>query len=140
MDRDEFNDIIKSIKNKNITKEDMELLYVTLGLEKEDDVKVSAVESFLTLAGTNIDLVKKYGVYIDEYYQLPMKNRRNVCKAAYKEFVKSGNFNIDVISNFIVNEVETLEESTDPVVEEIRESYKLLEKNPKINANGIRYE
>ena len=83
MDRDEFNDIIKSIKNKNITKEDMEFLYVTLGLEKEDDVKVSAVESFLTLAGTNIDLVKKYGVYIDEYYQLPMKNRRNVCKAAY---------------------------------------------------------
>ena len=140
MDRDEFNDIIKSIKNKNITKEDIEFLYVTLGLEKEDDVKVSAVESFLTLAGTNIDLVKKYGVYIDEYYQLPMKNRRNVCKAAYKEFVKSGNFNIDVISNFIVNEVETLEESTDPVVEAIRESYKLLEKNPKINTNGIRYE
>ena len=140
MDRDEFNDIIKSIKNKNITKEDIEFLYVTLGLEKEDDVKVSAVESFLTLAGTNIDLVKKYGVYIDEYYQLPMKNRRNVCKAAYKEFTKSGNFNIDVISNFIVNEVETLEESTDPVVEAIRESYKLLEKNPKINTNGIRYE
>lgn len=140
MDRDEFNDIIKSIKNKNITKEDIEFLYVTLGLEKEDDVKASAVESFLTLAGTNIDLVKKYGVYIDEYYQLPIRHRRNVCKAAYKEFVKSGNFNIDVISNFIVNEVETLEESTDPVVEAIRESYKLLEKNPKINTNGIRYE
>ena len=140
MDRDEFNDIIKSIKNKNITKEDIEFLYVTLGLEKEDDVKVSAVESFLTLAGTNIDLVKKYGVYIDEYYQLPIRHRRNVCKAAYKEFTKSGNFNIDVISNFIVNEVETLEESTDPVIEAIRESYKLLEKNPKINTNGIRYE
>lgn len=140
MDRDEFNDIIKSIKNKNIAKEDMEFLYVTLGLEKEDDVKVSAVESFLTLAGTNIDLVKKYGIYIDEYYQLPIKNRRNVCKAAYKEFTKSGNFNIDVISNFIVNEVETLEESVDPVIEAIRESYKLLEKNPKINTNGIRYE
>ena len=120
MDRDEFNDIIKSIKNKNITKEDIEFLYVTLGLEKEDDVKASAVESFLTLAGTNIDLVKKYGVYIDEYYQLPIRHRRNVCKAAYKEFTKSGNFNIDVISNFIVNEVETLEESTDPVIESIR--------------------
>lgn len=140
MDRDEFNDIIKSIKNKNITKEDIEFLYVTLGLEKEDDVKASAVESFLTLAGTNIDLVKKYGVYIDEYYQLPIRHRRNVCKAAYKEFTKSGNFNIDVISNFIVNEVETLEESTDPVIEATRESYKLLEKNPKINTNGIRYE
>ena len=140
MDRDEFNDIIKSIKNKNITKEDMEFLYVTLGLEKEDDVKVSAVESFLTLAGTNIDLVKKYGIYIDEYYQLPMKNRRNVCKTAYKDFIKNGNLSIENLSTFIVNEVESMEESVDPVVEAIRESNKLLQKNSKINTNGVRYE
>ena len=140
MDRDEFNDIIKSIKNKNITKEDIEFLYVTLGLEKEDDVKVSAVESFLTLAGTNIDLVKKYGVYIDEYYQLPIRHRRNVCKAAYKDFINSGNLSIENLSIFIVNEVESMEESIDPVVEAIRKSNKLLQKNPKINTNGVRYE
>ena len=140
MDRDEFNDIIKSLNRKDITEEDKEFLCEALGVEKEDDVKVTAVESFLTLASTNIELVKKYGTYIDEYYKLPISSRKNVCKVAYKEFVKSGSFNIDVISTYIVTEVENVEEKIDPVVSAIRESAKLLEKNPKINTNGIRYE
>ena len=140
MDRDDFNNLIKSLKRKDITEEDKEFLYVALGVEEEDDIKVTAVESFLTLASTNIELVKKYGTYIDEYYKLPMYNRRNVCKVAYKEFTKSGSFNIGIISTYIVNEVENVEEKNDPVVSAIRESAKLLEKNPKINTNGIRYE
>lgn len=118
----------------------VDFLSASLDVEDDEDIKVTAIESFLTLASTNIDLVKKYGIYIDEYYKLPITSRQNVCKAAYKDFINSGNLSIENLSIFIVNEVESMEESVDPVVEAIRESNKLLQKNPKINTNGVRFE
>ena len=140
MKRIEFDELVKKLKKAGITKEEIEYLYVTLGIEDEEDVKTKTIESFLTLASTNMELVKKYGIYIDEYYKLPITNRQNVCKTAYKDFIKNGNLSIENLSTFIVNEVESMEESVDPVVEAIRESNKLLQKNPKINTNGVRYE
>lgn len=113
-------------------------------IEYEGNMKVAAVEAFIDLASTDEDFVSKYGAYIDEYYKLPIASRLAVCNKTYKYFKENGCFNINVITDNIIYEAERLEDhitkEIDPVVSAIRESQKLIEKNPKINVKGIRYE
>ena len=110
MKREDFNKIINGLSRSNITDEDIEFLANALGVEDEDDVKVRTIESIITLASTNKDLITKYGVFIEEYYKLPIENRKNVCKTAYKSFIKNGDISMINISSFIVKEVEDIEE------------------------------
>ena len=142
MDKKEFNKIVKSLSGSvaGMTKEEKEYLFSCLGIE-EEDIKIQGIESFIELASIDEKMVEKYGTYIDEYYKLPMKNRRNVCKTAYKYFQKDGSLNIDVICNILIpHEACVLDKEVDPVVEAISEANGLIKKKPEINTTGIRYE
>ena len=82
-------------------------------MEKRDfivDMASETVESFINLASTDEKMVEKYGIYIDEYYKLPIKSRRNVCENAYKHFTDTGSFAIDSMCALIVYEAERLED------------------------------
>ena len=98
------------------------------------------VESILDLVGSNTELVETFGVYIDEYYKLPIKNRRAICKDSYKKFIKNGNFDINSISMLIAHEADHKEVIVDPIVEAIRENNKLFDERPKINFKGMHYD
>ena len=137
MDKKKFNKIRNQIIKMSEEEREELLSYL---VNEEDGMAMQVVESILDLVGSNTDLVKKYGVYIDEYYKLPMKNRETICKISYNLFLNNGNFDINSISMLIAHEAEHLEEKVDPVVEAIRESSKLLAKQPKIDFSGIRYE
>lgn len=145
MEKYKFNESVKNIVRtvSDMTNEEREILYAYLNMDKEEYIKITAVESFMDLASIDDNMVKKYGTYIKEYYKLPIDSRKKVCTIAYKYFVKHGSFDINVITTLVVHEVERLEdtvEEIDPVIDAIRESNKLLQKNPKINTSGIRYE
>ena len=136
MNKKEFNKIRRQVAKMN--DEEREELLTCLSNE-EDNMSMQVVESILDLVGSNTELVEKYGIFIDEYYKLPMKNRRTICKDSYKKFLKNGNFDINGISMLIAHEAEHAEE-VDPVVVAIREANVLIKTNPKIDTTGIRYE
>lgn len=109
--------------------------------KEEKTAEMQIVEGILDLVDSDIKLVNEYGVYIDEYYKLPMKNRRNVCKAAYNYFMKHGSYDVKVLCTVLIpHEAMSVEEKVDPVVQAIRESHELRKQNPVINVDGIRTE
>ena len=142
MDKKEFDRFRKDFSKivPKMNEEEKDEIYNILIGDKEEDIKTTTVETFLELASTDEKIVKRYGSQIDEYYNLPLKNKKNVCKNVYKYFIKDGHLAIDSVCALIVYEAERLEDEVDPVITAIRESYKLLQKNPKINTDGIRYE
>ena len=142
MKREEFDKIIGSLNRTSITDEDIEFLSVALGVEDEDDIKVKTVESILTLASTNIELVNKYGVFIEEYYKLPIENRKNICKTVYKDFIKNDGLSMAHISTFIVKEVEDMEEHKEKkhVVDAIKRNIKRKSERPNIDFTGCKDE
>ena len=84
MNKKEFNKIRRQVARMN--NEEKEELLSCLSNE-EDNMAMQVVESILDLVGSNTDLVEKYGVYIDEYYQLPMNNRRNNWHLHHLKFI-----------------------------------------------------
>lgn len=137
MDKKDFNKIRSQVSKMTDEEKDELLSYLN---NDEDNMAMQVVESILDLVDSNTELIEEYGVYIDEYYKLPIKNRRTICKNSYTKFLKNGNFDINSISMLIAYEAEHVEAKVDPVVEAIREAHVLIKENPKINTNGIRYE
>lgn len=137
MDKKDFNKIRSQVSKMTDEEKDELLSYLN---NEEDNMAMQVVESILNLVGSNTELVEEYGVYINEYYKLPFKNRRTICKDSYTKFLKNGNFDITSICMLIACEAEHVEEKVDPVVEAIREACVLIKENPKINTTGIRYE
>lgn len=137
MDKKDFNKIRSQVSKMTDEEKDELLSYLN---NDKDNMAMQVVESILNLVDSNAELVEEYGVYIDEYYKLPIKNRRTICKNSYTKFLKNGNFDINSISMLIAYEAEHVEEKVDPVVEAIREAHVLIKENPKINTTGIRYE
>ena len=137
MDKKDFNKIRSQISKMTDEEKDELLSYLN---NDEDNMAMQVVESILDLVDSNTELIEEYGVYIDEYYKLPIKNRRTICKNSYTKFLKNGNFDINSISMLIAYEAEHVEAKVDPVVEAIREAHVLIKENSKINTTGIRYE
>lgn len=120
-----------------MSKRENELSDIT---EEELDISKQIVESILDLVGSNMESVAKYGIYIDDYYKLPMDKRNIICSKSYKYFKENGNFDFNSIASLIAHEADHKEEIVDPVVEAIREANVLIKKNREINTTGIRYE
>lgn len=137
MDKKDFNKIRSQVLKMTDEEKDELLSYLN---NDEDNMAMQVVENILNLVGSNTELVDAYGIYIDEYYKLPIKNRRSICKDSYKKFLENGNFDINSISVLIAHEADHIEEKVDPVVRAIREANVLIKGNPKINTAGIRYE
>lgn len=137
MDKKEFNKIRR--QTAKMTDEQKEELVDYLVDESVNKEEMIFVESILDLIGASTEKVEKYGVYIDEYYKLPMKSRRIVCTKYSNCFLKNGN-DIKSLCMLIAYEAEHVEEKVDPVVDAIREANVLIKTNPKIDTTGIRYE
>ena len=137
MDKKDFNKIRSQVSKMTDEEKDELLSYLN---NDEDNMAMQVVESILDLVGSNTELVEEYGVYIDEYYKLPIKNRRTICKDSYTKFLKNGNFDINSISMLIAYEAEHVEAKVDPIVEAIRENNKLFDERPKINFKGMHYD
>ena len=142
MEKNEFNKIVKNLSGTvaSLSIEEKNALYECLGIDKEEDAKTTAVESFLELASTDEKIVERYGSYIDEYYKLPLNNRKRVCNNVYKYFIKDGHFAIDSICALIVYEAERVEDEIDPIVQSIRDNNKLYDKRPNIDFSGMKYD
>ena len=96
------------------------------------------MESFIELASADENAVAKYGEYIDEYYMLSISNRKKVCDAAYKYFIKYGSFDIDVICTILIPSIACDEKDVDPVVIAMKESAELLKNQPNIDFSKVR--
>lgn len=140
MDKKEFNKIIKNLSNSvaGMTKEEKEYLFSCLGIE-EEDMKMQGIESFIELASIDEKMVEKYGSYIDEYYKLPMCNRKKICNNVYKNFIRDGHMAIDSVCTLIVYEAERLEDhkEKDYVIGAIKKNIKRRPERPEINFNGV---
>ena len=136
MDKKEFNKIRRQVSK--MTDEEKEELMALIDSDNNKE-EMQVVESILDLVSANAELVKECGIYVDEYYQLPIKNRSIICGKYCDSFLQNGN-DINNLFMLISHEADHLEESVDPVVEAIREANVLIKKNPNINTSGIRYE
>ena len=143
MKKRRLQNIINELKAANLTEQERAKIYASLGIEEieiDTDIKIEAVESFIELASADENAVAKYGEYIDEYYMLSISNRKKVCDAAYKYFIKYGSFDIDVICTILIPSIACDEKDVDPVVSAMQESAKLLEGQPNIDFSKVRME
>ena len=142
MEKSEFNKIIKNLSGTvaDLSDEEKNVLYECLGINKEEETKTTAVESFLELARTDENIYERYGVYIDKYYKLPMCNRKKICNNVYKNFIRDGHMAIDSVCALIVYEAERVEDEIDPIVQSIRDNNKLYDKRPNIDFSGMKYD
>ena len=141
MEKSEFNKIIKNLSGTvaDLSNEEKNILYECLGINKEEETKTTAVESFLELARTDENIYERYGAYIDEYYKLPMCNRKKICNNVYKNFIRDGHMAIDSVCALIVYEAERLEDhkEKDYVIGAIKKNIKRRPERPEINFNGV---
>ena len=110
----------------------------------DEETKMKGIEAFIELSDTNEEIKEKYGYLVEEYFNLPEKNKKKVCRIAYRNFTKTGVLNIDEIFRLIACEAEDVEEErakkTHPVVAAIQENNKLYSKRPNIDFSGMKYD
>ena len=77
---------------------------------EEKNISMQIVENMLDLVGSNVESVKECGIFIDEYYKLPMEKREVICEDSYMYFKENGSFDINCIFALIAHEAVNAED------------------------------